>query len=113
MLRASVLDFKGNWDEYLPLIEFVYNNSYQSSIGMAPYEALYGRNCRSPICWYEVGERRMLGLDLVLQTSKKVDLIRECLRMTQSHQKSYADKRRKMLEFEVRDHVFLKIYWSF
>lgn len=109
MLRAYVLDFKGNWDEHLPLIEFAYNNSYPSSIGMAPYEALYGINCRSPICWYEVGERRMLGPDLVQQTSEKVDLIREHLRTAQSRHKSYADKRRKMLEFEIGDHMFLKI----
>ena len=55
MLRACVLDFRGNWDEYLPLAEFAYNNSFQASIGMAPYEALYGRPSKSPVCWTEAG----------------------------------------------------------
>jgi len=65
MLRSCALDFEGNWEEHLPLVEFAYNNSYHSSIGMAPYEALYGRKCRSPICWTEVGERQILGPELV------------------------------------------------
>lgn len=68
MLRACVLEQKGNWDSYLPLIEFSYN-SHHSSIGMAPYEALYGRKCRSPLCWYEVGERKMLGPEIVQKTT--------------------------------------------
>jgi hypothetical protein len=59
------MDMKWNWDDHLPLIEFSYNNSYHSSIQMAPYEALYGRKCRSPICWEEVGERKLLGFELV------------------------------------------------
>ena len=57
MLRACVLDFSGSWEEHLALVEFGYNNSYHSNIGMAPYEALYGHKCRSPVCWTEVGER--------------------------------------------------------
>ena len=65
MLRACVLDLKGGWEEHFPLVEFAYNNSYQASIQMAPYEALYGRPCRSPICWTEVGERSITGLDLI------------------------------------------------
>ena len=65
MLRACVLDLKGSWEEYLPLVEFTYNNSYQASIKMAPYEALYGRPCRSPICWTEVGESSITGPDLI------------------------------------------------
>ena len=65
MLRACAMDMKGNWDDHLPLIEFAYNNNYHSSIHMAPYEALYGRKCRSPICWEEVGERKLLGSELV------------------------------------------------
>ncbi|CAN4101631.1 unnamed protein product [Withania somnifera] len=65
MLRACVLDFNGSWDDHLPLIEFAYNNSYHSSIKMAPYEALYGRKCRSPIGWFEVGETVLLGPDLL------------------------------------------------
>ena len=65
MFRGCVMDFKGSWDDYLPLIEFAYNNSYQSSIGMAPYEALYGRRSRTPLCWSEVGERKLLGPELI------------------------------------------------
>lgn len=77
MLRACVLDNGGSWDNLLPLIEFTYNNSYHSSIGMAPYEALYGRKCQTPLCWYKDGESMLVGPELVLQTSEKVRLIQE------------------------------------
>ena len=77
MLRACVLDFKRSWEENLPLVEISYNNSYQVSIQMTPYEALYGRPCRSPACWTEVGERPPMSPDLVRDTSEKVDLIRK------------------------------------
>ena len=109
MLRAYVLDLGGNWEEHLPLIEFAYNNNFHSSIGMAPFEALYGRKCRSPICWDEVGERKLLGPKLVQITTDKIKLIRECLCTAQSRQKSYADRRRRDLEFQVGDYVFLKV----
>ena len=99
ILRACVLDFKGNWDDHMPLIEFAYNNSYHSSIGMAPFEALYGRRCGSPIDWFEVGETQILGPDLVDQAVEKVMLIQEHLKTAQSRQKSYADVRRRDLEF--------------
>ena len=79
MLRACVLDLKGSWEEHLPLVEFAYNNSYQVSLWMAPYEALYWRPCRSSICWIEVGERSTKGPDLIRDTSEKVELIRKCL----------------------------------
>ena len=79
MLCPRVLDLKGSWKEYLPLVEFAYNNSYQASVEMAPYEALYGRPCRSPICWTEMGEHSITGPDLIRDTSKKVDLIRKRL----------------------------------
>ena len=75
MLRACVLDLKGSLDEHLSLVEFAYNNSYKASIQMAPYEALYGRPYRSPICWTEVGKHSITGPDLISDTSKKVDLI--------------------------------------
>ena len=75
MLWACILDLKGSWEKHLPLVEFTYNNSYQATIQMAPYEALYGRPCRSSVCWTEVGERPTMGLDLVRDTSKRVDLI--------------------------------------
>ena len=93
MLRACILDLKGSWEEHLPLIEFAYNNSYQASIQMAPYEALYGRPCRSPICWTEVGESSIIGPDLIRDTSDKVGMIRKRLFTAQSRQKSYADVR--------------------
>ena len=109
MLRACVLDLKGSWEEHLPLVEFAYNNSYQASIQMAPYEALYGRLCRSPICWIEVGESSITGPDLIRDTSEKVGMIQKHLLTAQSRKKSYADIRRRPLEFEVGDHVFLKV----
>ena len=96
-------------EEHLPLVEFAYNNSYQASIQMAPYEALYRRPCRSPLCWTEVGESSMTCLDLISDTSEKVSLIRQFLLTAQSRQKYYADVRRRPLEFEVGDHVFLKV----
>ena len=96
-------------EEQLPLVVFAYNNSYHASIQMAPYEALYGRPCISPLCWTEVGESSITGLDLIRDTSKKVSLIRQRLLMAQSQQKSYVDVRRRPLEFEVGDHVFLKV----
>ena len=109
MLRACVLDFQGSWEDYLTLIEFAYNNSFQSTIGMAPYEALYGRKCRSPICWEEVGERKLFGPEIIEITTDKVKVIRERIKQAQDRQKSYADNRRRDLEFEVGDYVFLRV----
>ena len=106
---ACVLDLKGSWEEHLPLVEFAYDNSYQAIIQMAPYEALYGKPCRSPICWTEVGESSITGLDLIRDTSEKVGLIRKRFLTAQSRQKSYADRWRQPLEFEVGDHVFLNV----
>jgi len=109
LLRACVLENSGSWDKYLPLIEFTYNNNFHSSIGMAPYEALYGRKCKTPLCWFESGENLFLGPELIQQTTDKIRMIQEKLRTTQSRQKSYADKRRRPLEFLEGDHVFLKV----
>ncbi|GAB2298030.1 hypothetical protein Dimus_038505 [Dionaea muscipula] len=109
LLRACSLDWKGDWDDQLPLVEFSYNNSFQTSLGMAPYEALYGRRCRSPTCWYEVGERQLLGPELVQDASDKIALIRDRLLTAQSRQKSYADSRRRDLKFQVGDKVFLRV----
>jgi hypothetical protein len=109
LLRGCVLDNQGSWDNLLPLIEFTYNNSFHSSIGMAPYEALYGRKCQTPLCWYQDGESVILGPEIIQQTTEKVKQIREKMRTTQSRQKSYADKRRRPLEFEEGDHVFLRV----
>ncbi|KAL0546797.1 hypothetical protein IC582_016710 [Cucumis melo] len=109
MLRACALEFPGSWDSHLHLMEFAYNNSYQATIGMAPFEALYGRCCRSPVCWGEVGEQRLMGPELVQSTNEAIQKIRSRMRTAQSRQKSYADVRRKDLEFEVGDKVFLKV----
>ncbi|XP_054793980.1 uncharacterized protein LOC129299530, partial [Prosopis cineraria] len=102
-------DAMGSWDKHLLLAEFAYNNSYHSSIHMAPYEALYGRKCRSPLCWTELSERSIIGPDIVDQTTQKIEMIRQKLLTAQSRQKSYADRRRRPLTFEVGDHVFLKV----
>ncbi len=76
MLRSYVIEFEVSWDRYLPLAEFAYNNSYQDSIQMAPYEALYGKKCRTPVCWTELGEDKLVGPDLVKQTEEKVKIIK-------------------------------------
>lgn len=109
MLRACVLDLGGSWESYLPLVEFAYNNSFQATIGMAPYETLYGRRCRSPVHWDEVGEKRILGPEIVERTIEAIDQIRARIKAAQDRQKSYADTRRKDLEFQVGDKVFLKV----
>ncbi|WVZ58222.1 hypothetical protein U9M48_008510, partial [Paspalum notatum var. saurae] len=90
MLRACALTYSTKWDECLPLAEFAYNNSYQKSFEMAPFEALYGRRCRTPLNWSEPSERVTFGLDL-------------------SRQKSYSDKRRRPLVFQKGDHVYLRV----
>ena len=107
MLRSCILHLQGAYDDYLPFCEFAYKNSYQASIKMAPYEALYGRPCRSPMCWVATGEAALLGPQLVEETTEKIRIIRDHLKTAQSRQKSYADKRRRPLEFEVCDFVFL------
>ncbi|GJV36310.1 putative reverse transcriptase domain-containing protein [Tanacetum coccineum] len=109
MLRACVIDFGGSWDVHLPLAKFSYNNNYHSSIRCAPFEALYGRKCRSPILWVEIGESRLIGPELVQERTDKVVLIKEKLKAARDRQKSYADNRRKPLEFEVGDQVLLKV----
>ncbi|GKF86244.1 putative reverse transcriptase domain-containing protein, partial [Tanacetum coccineum] len=109
MLRACVIDFGSSWDRHLPLVKFSYNNSYHASIKDAPYEALYGRKCRSPICWCEVGDSQLTGPELIRDTTKKIVQIKNRLLATCSRQKSYADKILKPLEFEVGDMVLLKV----
>ena len=109
MLRACMIDFKSSWEAHLPFVEFAYNNSFQATIGMAPYEALYGRKCRSPVHWDEVGEWKLVGPEILQQTQDVVAKIRERIKTAQDRQKSYADNRRKKLEFAVGDKVFLKI----
>ncbi|KAD5960304.1 hypothetical protein E3N88_11776 [Mikania micrantha] len=109
MLRSCVIDFGGSWDTHLPLVEFSYNNSYHSSIKCAPFEALYGRKCRSPVCWAEVGESQFTGPELIQETTDKIAVIRDRIKAAQDRQKSYADTRRKPLEFQIGDKVMLKV----
>ncbi|GKB44109.1 putative reverse transcriptase domain-containing protein [Tanacetum coccineum] len=109
MLRACVIDFGGNWDDHLPLVEFAYNNSYHTSIKMPPYEMLYGRRCRTPVCWDEVGSRELASTDVVLATTEKIETIRERLNAAQDKWKSYADNRRRPIKFNVGDLVMLKV----
>ncbi|GJZ20178.1 reverse transcriptase domain-containing protein [Tanacetum coccineum] len=109
MVRACIMDFGGSWDTHLPLIEFFYNNSYHKSIKCAPFEALYGQKCRSPVIWTEVGESQLIGPKIVQEMTEKIVQIKERLKTNRSRQKSYADKRRKPLEFKVGDRVLLKV----
>ncbi|GKA21692.1 reverse transcriptase domain-containing protein, partial [Tanacetum coccineum] len=109
MLRACVIDFGGSWDRHLPLVEFSYNNSYHASIKAAPFEALYGRKCRSPVCWSEVGDSQLTGPELIRETTEKIIQIKNRLLTARSRQKSYADVRRKPMEFDVGDMVMLKV----
>nr|GEV15725.1 putative reverse transcriptase domain-containing protein [Tanacetum cinerariifolium] len=108
MLRACVIDFGKGWVKHLSLVEFSYNNSYHASIKAASYEALYGRKCRSPVCWAEVGEAQLTGPELIQETTKKIILIKQRIQATQDRQKSYADLKRKPMKFEVGDRVMLK-----
>ncbi|GJW80623.1 putative reverse transcriptase domain-containing protein [Tanacetum coccineum] len=109
MLRACVIDFGNGWERHLPLIEFLYNNSYHASIKDAPFEALYGRKCRSPVCWAEVGDAQLIGPELIHETTEKIIQIKQRIQAARDRQKSYADVRRKPLEFQVGDRVMLKV----
>ncbi|KAI3768632.1 hypothetical protein L2E82_19462 [Cichorium intybus] len=109
MFRASLIDFGGSRDDHLPLAEFTYNNTYHSSIQMAPFEVLYESPCRTPTCWSEAGEKTIAGPEIITETEMKIKSIREHMRVAQQRQKQYADKRRKPLEFQVGDMVMLKV----
>jgi transposase InsO family protein len=109
MLRACVLQHGGSWDKSLPYAEFSYNNSYQASLKMLPFEALYGRKCKTPLYWDQTGERQFFGPELIQEAEEQVHIIRENLRVAQTRQKSYADNRRRPLEFEEGDYVYLKV----
>jgi hypothetical protein len=109
MLRACALKHGGSWDKSLPYVEFSYTNSYQASLKMSPFEALYGRKCRTPLYWDQTGERQFFGPEIIQEAEKQVRIIQENLRVAQTRQKSYADNRRRPLEFEEGDHVYLKV----
>ncbi|KAI3810401.1 hypothetical protein L1987_20013 [Smallanthus sonchifolius] len=113
MLRACANDFGGNWDTHLSLAEFSYNNSYHTSIKAAPFEALYGRKCRSPLCWAEVGDKHLTGPEVIQETTDKIFKIKDRLKAARDRKKSYADNRRRALEFQVGDRVMLKVsHWK-
>ncbi|GKB76809.1 putative reverse transcriptase domain-containing protein, partial [Tanacetum coccineum] len=109
MLRAYVIDFGNGWDRHLPLIEFSNNNSYHTSIKAAPFEALYGRKCRSSVCWAEVEDVQLTGPEIIHETTEKIIQIKGKIQAAHDRQKSYADVRRKPLEFQVGDKVTLKV----
>ena len=109
MLRACALDYGSSRDDNPPYVEFSYNNSYQASLKMAPFEALYGRTCRKPLLWDEVGDRQLFGQDLIKESEEKVKLIRDRLKVDQSSKKSYADSKRKETVYEVGDRVYLRV----
>nr|GEW50820.1 putative reverse transcriptase domain-containing protein [Tanacetum cinerariifolium] len=102
-------DFGKGWDIHLTLVEFSYNNSYHTSIKVAPFEALYGRKCRSPVCWTEVGDRQLTGLKIIHETTEKIIQIKNRIQAARDRQKSYVDVRCKPLEFQVRDKLILKV----
>ena len=109
MLRACMMDFSGSWEDHLHLVEFAYNNSYQASIGMAPYAALYGRRCRSPLSWDDVGDREIVGPELVQQSIDVVRTVRERLHVAQERYKKWADKKRRHVDLPIGSQVYLKI----
>ncbi|GJR20516.1 putative reverse transcriptase domain-containing protein [Tanacetum coccineum] len=109
MLRACVIDFGSGWDKHSPLAEFSYNNSYHTSIKAAPFEALYEKKCRSPVCWSEVGDAQLMGPEMIRETTEMIVQIKNRLLAAHSRKKSYADVRRKPLEFEVGEKVMLKV----
>nr|GFB97159.1 putative reverse transcriptase domain, ribonuclease H-like domain, aspartic peptidase domain protein [Tanacetum cinerariifolium] len=109
LLRACVIDFGKGWVKHLPLAEFSYKNSSHASIKAAPYEALYGQKCRSPVCWAEVGESQLTGPELIQETTEKIVLIKQRIQAAQDRQKNYADRKRKPMEFEIGDRVMLKV----
>ncbi|GJX95197.1 putative reverse transcriptase domain-containing protein [Tanacetum coccineum] len=109
ILRVCVIDFGKGWEKHLPLVEFSYNNSYHASIKAAPFEALYGRKCRSPVCWVEVGDVQLTGPEIIHETTKKIVQIRQRLQAARDRQRSYANVRRMPLEFQVGDRVMLKV----
>ncbi|WVZ90551.1 hypothetical protein U9M48_036843 [Paspalum notatum var. saurae] len=109
MLRACAIQYGTSWDKSLPYAEFSYNNSYQASMKMSPFQALYGRRCRTPLYWDQPGEKQLFGPGIIEDAERHVRMIRENLRIAQTRQKSYADNRRRDLEFAVGEYVYLKV----
>jgi hypothetical protein len=109
MLRVCALKYGKSWDKSLPYAEFSYNNSYEASIKVAPFEALYGRQCRTPLLWSQTGESQVFGPKVLKDVEKQVQVTRESLKVAQSRLKSYADKRRRDISFKTGDFVYLKV----
>jgi hypothetical protein len=109
MLRACMMEHYGSWDKNLPWVEFLYNNNYQESLMMAPFKVLYGWRYHTPLNWIEPGEKVIFGLDLIDEVEVIVHRIQDNLKAVKSHQKSYANKRHRPLEFEVRHQVYLRV----
>ncbi|GKC15253.1 putative reverse transcriptase domain-containing protein [Tanacetum coccineum] len=109
MLHACVLDFGKGWDRHLSLVEFSYNNSYHTSIKVAPFEALYGCKCRSPICWAEVRDRQLTSPEIIHETTEKIVQIKSRIQAARDHRMSYVGVRRKPFEFLIGDKVMLKV----
>jgi hypothetical protein len=109
LLRACVLTYNTDWEKSLPYAEFSYDNSYQASLKMAPFEALYGRKCRTPLMWSKVGERAFFGPAAIVEAEENVTKVRENLKIAQSRQRSYADRKIKDVSFDVGEHVYLKV----
>jgi hypothetical protein len=103
------MEYLGSWDKNLPWAEFSYNNSYQESLKMTPFEALYGRQCRTPLNWIEPGEKAIFGSDIVVEAEATVRHIQENLKVAKLCQESYVNKRHRPLQFEAVDHVYLKV----
>jgi hypothetical protein len=108
MLRACALKHGGSWDKSLSYAEFSYNNSYQASLKMAHFEALYGRKCRTPLYRSQTGESQLFGTDIIKEAERQVQIIRGNLRVAQSRQKSYGDGKRRDVYFQEGDYVYLK-----
>nr|GEY74241.1 reverse transcriptase domain-containing protein [Tanacetum cinerariifolium] len=109
MLHTCVIDFGKGWVKHLPLVKFSYNKSYHASIKVAPYKVLYSRKCRSSVCWVEVGEAQLTGLEMIQETKEKIILIKQRIQAAQDRQKNYTDRKQKPMEFEVGDRVMLKV----
>nr|GEW79982.1 putative reverse transcriptase domain-containing protein [Tanacetum cinerariifolium] len=109
MLRACVIDFGKGWDRFLPLAKFSYNNSYHISIKVVPFKSLYDRKCRSPICWEEVGDAQLTGLEIVHETAKKIFQIKKRIQAARDWKKSLADRNCKPMKFKVGDMVMLNV----
>nr|GEW60130.1 putative reverse transcriptase domain-containing protein [Tanacetum cinerariifolium] len=106
---ACAIEFEKGWVNHLSLVKFSYNNSYQASIKAAPFEVLYGRKCRSPICWTDVREAQLFGPKLIQKTTEKILQIKQRMQAAHDRQKSYTDLKCKPMEFQIRDRVMLKV----